>query len=43
MPLTTTEWYCRPGLVKLVRSEPANSTFLVGGTQTDLELIEWNE
>lgn len=42
LPLTTTEWYCRgPGLVKLVRSEPAQSTFLVGGTQT-LELIEWN-
>ena len=42
LPLTTTEWYCHgPGLVKVVRKEPANSTFLVGGTQT-LELIEWN-
>jgi hypothetical protein len=41
LPLTTTEWYCHgPGLVKVVRTEPANSTFLVGGTQT-LELIEW--
>lgn len=41
LPLTTTEWYCHgPGLVKLVREEPANSSFLVGGTQT-LELIEW--
>jgi hypothetical protein len=42
LPLTTTEWYCHgPGLVKLVRQEPARSTFLEGGTQT-LELIEWN-
>jgi hypothetical protein len=41
LPLTTTEWYCHgPGLVKVERKEPANSTFLVGGTQT-LELIEW--
>jgi hypothetical protein len=41
LPLTTTEWYCHgPGLVKLVRQEPARSTFLEGGTQT-LELIEW--
>lgn len=41
MPLTTTEWYCPgPGLVRVVRNEPANSTFLVGGTQT-LELNEW--
>ncbi len=41
MPLTTTEWYCHgPGLVKLVREEPAGSTFLTGGTMT-LELIEW--
>lgn len=41
LPLTTTEWYCHgPGLVKLVRKEPANSTFLVGGTQT-LELLQW--
>jgi hypothetical protein len=42
MPLATTEWYCKGvGLVKVVRSEPANSTFLTGGTMT-LELIEWN-
>ena len=42
MPLTTTEWYCKGvGLVKVQRSEPANSTFLTGGTMT-LELIEWN-
>ncbi|MES2718329.1 MAG: hypothetical protein V4795_21345 [Pseudomonadota bacterium] len=42
MPLTTTEWYCKGvGLVKLQRSEPANSTFLNGGTMT-LELLEWN-
>lgn len=41
LPLTTTEWYCHgPGLVKVVRKEPANSTFLVGGTQT-LELLSW--
>lgn len=41
LPLNTTEWYCHgPGLVKVLRKEPANSTFLVGGTQT-LELIEW--
>ena len=42
MPLTTTEWYCKGvGLVKVQRTEPANSTFLTGGTMT-LELIEWN-
>ena len=42
LPLTTTEWYCKGvGLVKVQRSEPANSTFLTGGTMT-LELIEWN-
>lgn len=41
MPLTTTEWYCHgPGLVKLVRTEPAQSTFLAGGTLT-MELIAW--
>lgn len=41
LPLTTTEWYCHgPGLVKLVREEPAQSTFLSGGTLT-MELIEW--
>jgi hypothetical protein len=42
MPLTTTEWYCKGvGLVKLQRAEPANSSFLAGGTMT-LELLEWN-
>lgn len=41
LPLTTTEWYCHgPGLVKVVRKEPANSTFLIGGSQT-LELLSW--
>lgn len=41
MPLSTTEWYCKGvGLARLVRSEPAQSTFLSGGTLT-LELIEW--
>ncbi|MBQ0932221.1 hypothetical protein KAK03_17205 [Ideonella sp. 3Y2] len=41
MPLTTREWYCPGvGLVKLVREEPANSTFLTGGTLT-MELTEW--
>jgi len=41
MPLATTEWYCKGvGLVKVVRAEPANSTFLAGGTMT-LELTEW--
>jgi hypothetical protein len=41
LPLTTTEWYCHgPGLVKLVREEPAHSTFLTGGTLT-MELLEW--
>lgn len=42
LPLTTTEWYCPgTGLVKLVRTEPANSTFLTGGTLT-MELTEWH-
>jgi len=41
MPLTTTEWYCHgPGLVKLVREEPANSTFLIGGKLT-MDLMSW--
>jgi len=41
MPLTTLEWYCKGvGLVRVERSEPANSTFLMGGTQT-LELVSW--
>ena len=42
MPLTTTEWYCKGvGLVKVERTEPANSTVLAGG-KTTLELLEWN-
>lgn len=42
LPLRTTEWYCHgPGLVKLVREEPANSNFLVGGVLT-MELLQWN-
>jgi hypothetical protein len=41
LPLTTTEWYCKGvGLVRLVREEPAGSTFLTGGTMT-MELTEW--
>ena len=42
MPLTTTEWYCDGvGLVRLVREEPAQATFLSGGTLT-MELISWH-
>lgn len=42
LPLTTLEWYCRGvGLVRVERREPANSTFLVGGTTT-LELTAWD-
>ncbi|WP_341888718.1 hypothetical protein [Variovorax sp. YR752] len=42
MMLTTTEWYCAGvGLVKLVREEPAQSTFLTGGTLT-MELVDWH-
>jgi hypothetical protein len=42
LALATTEWYCPgAGLVKLVRSEPAESTFLTGGTLT-MELTEWH-
>jgi hypothetical protein len=42
MALTTTEWYCSGiGLVKLVRQEPAGSTFLTGGTLT-MELVDWH-
>ena len=41
MPLTTLEWYCPGvGLDKVERREPANSTFLTGGTMT-MELMEW--
>jgi hypothetical protein len=41
LPLTTTEWYCPGvGLVKLERREPAQSTFLSGGTLT-MELVSW--
>jgi hypothetical protein len=41
LPLTTIEWYCRNvGLVRLVRMEPAASTFLSGGT-LKMELLSW--
>lgn len=41
MPMTTLEWYCKgAGLVRLTRQEPANSTFLTGGSLT-LELLSW--
>jgi hypothetical protein len=41
MPLVTTEWYCDGvGLVRLVREEPAQATFLTGGTMT-MELVAW--
>jgi hypothetical protein len=41
MPLATTEWYCEGvGLVRLVREEPAQATFLTGGTLT-MELVSW--
>ncbi len=41
MPLSTTEWYCDGvGLVRLVRDEPAQATFLTGGTLT-MELVAW--
>ena len=41
MPLATLEWYCRGvGLVRVQRSEPANSTFLLGGVMT-MELMSW--
>jgi hypothetical protein len=41
LPLTQLEWYCPGvGLVRLERSEPANSTFLIGGNVT-MELTSW--
>ena len=41
MALITTEWYCAGvGLAKLVREEPAESTFLTGGRLT-MELVDW--
>jgi hypothetical protein len=41
MALTTTEWYCNGvGLVRLERSEPAQSTFLTGGALR-MELVAW--
>jgi len=41
LPLTSTEWYCKGvGLVRIVREEPAASTFLSGGTLT-MELTSW--
>lgn len=42
MPITTLEWYCPGvGLVRLERTEPANSTFLTGGTLT-MDLVSWD-
>jgi len=44
LPLNTTEWYFKGkgiGLVKALRTEPANATLLAGGTMT-LELTEWH-
>jgi hypothetical protein len=42
MVLTTTEWYCPGvGLVKLLREEPAESTFLTGGKLT-MELVDFH-
>jgi hypothetical protein len=42
MALTTTEWYCPGvGLVKLLREEPAESTFLTGGKLT-MELVDFH-
>jgi hypothetical protein len=42
MTLTTTEWYCPGvGLVKLLREEPAESTFLTGGKLT-MELVDFH-
>jgi hypothetical protein len=41
MPLVTTEWYCDGvGLVRVVREELAQATFLTGGTLT-MELVAW--
>lgn len=41
MPLITREWYCPDiGLVRLERSEPSPSRFMVGGKVT-MELIDW--
>lgn len=41
MAITTREWYCKGvGLVRLVREEPAHSTFLGGGTLT-MDLVTW--
>lgn len=41
VPITTLEWYCPGvGLARLERREPANSSFLTGGTLT-MELESW--
>lgn len=41
LPLATTEWYCPGvGLTKLVREEPARSSFLTGGRLT-MELVDF--
>lgn len=42
MSLVTTEWYCPGvGLAKLLREEPAESTFLTGGKLT-MELVDFH-
>lgn len=42
MPITTLEWYCPGvGLARLERTEPANSTFLTGGT-LKMDLVSWD-
>ena len=42
MPLTSREWYCPAvGMVKLVRSEPSPSRFMVGGDYT-IELLAFD-
>lgn len=41
VPLTATEWYCpQVGLVKVERSEPSPTKFMLGGTVT-MELASW--
>lgn len=41
LPLSTREWYCPGvGLARLVRREPAGSTFVTGG-QITMELTAW--
>ena len=41
IPLATVEWYCPGvGLVRLQRTEPSPTRFMVGGTVT-MELVSW--